>query len=235
MYSQGGLLSHLKQNKWCAEQHSNSFLVGADDVRRTADQYLSYTTLASYSNKRQKQNCSIPTQGFFSAREEVDGSDDDNPFNTMEEEVDDIEDGGGRSIILQNDPLSLTTTTILNDFKSYVNYAINSYEDFTDAENIAIELLYTLRQTKASLGTYQEIMKWHLGIMRRTPGVKGNFGNNTIINRNKLYTELFRRYNMFDDCLNIIQEIKLPFSLATARIVMNSASWCIQSLLTIHV
>jgi translation initiation factor 2B subunit (eIF-2B alpha/beta/delta family) len=57
--------------------------------------------------------------------------------------------------------------TILNDFKSYVNYAINSYEDFTDAENNAIELLYTLRQTKASLGTYQEIMKWHLSIMRR--------------------------------------------------------------------
>jgi hypothetical protein len=37
---------------------------------------------------------------------------------------------------------------------------------------------------------------------------------------------------MFDDCLNIIQEIKLPFSLATARIVTNSASWCIHSLLT---
>jgi translation initiation factor 2B subunit (eIF-2B alpha/beta/delta family) len=59
--------------------------------------------------------------------------------------------------------------TILNDFKSYVNYAINSYKDFTDAENNAIELLYTLRQTKASLGTYQEIMKWHLSIMRRIP------------------------------------------------------------------
>jgi hypothetical protein len=37
---------------------------------------------------------------------------------------------------------------------------------------------------------------------------------------------------MFDDCLSIIQEMKLPFSLATARIVTNSASWCIQSLLT---
>jgi hypothetical protein len=37
---------------------------------------------------------------------------------------------------------------------------------------------------------------------------------------------------MFDDCLNIIQEIKLPFSLATAWIVTNSASWCIQLLLT---
>jgi hypothetical protein len=55
--------------------------------------------------------------------------------------------------------------------KSYVNYSINSYKDFTDAENNAIELLYTLCQTKASLGTYyQEIMKWHLSIMRRTPG-----------------------------------------------------------------
>jgi hypothetical protein len=235
IYSQGGLLSHLKQNKGCAQQHSSSsaFHGGADDVHRTADQYLSYTTLASYSNKQQKQNRSIPRQGFFSARDEEDGSDNDNPFNMMEEEEDDDEDGGGGSSILQNeDPPSSTTMTILNDFKSYVNYAINSYEDFTNAENNAIELLYTLRQTKVSLGTYQEIMKWHLSIMRRTPGVKGNFGNNTIINRNKLYTELFRRYNMFDNCLNIIQEIKLPFSLATARIVTNSTSWCIQSLLT---
>jgi hypothetical protein len=151
----------------------------------------------------------------------------------MEEEEDDNEDGGGGSSILPNeDPLSSTTMTILNDFKSDVNYAINCYEDFTYAENNTIELLYTFRQTKASLGTYQEIMKWHLSIMRRTTGVKGNFGNNTIINGNKLYTELFWRYNMFDNCLNIIQEIKLPFSLATARIVTNSASWCIQSLLT---
>jgi hypothetical protein len=72
-------------------------------------------------------------------------------------------------------------------------YAIDRYEDFTDMEQNAIELLYTLWQTKASLGTLEDIMKWHLSTLRRTSHIRGNFENNIIINPNTLCTELFER------------------------------------------
>jgi hypothetical protein len=71
-YCKGILTSHLKQNKGCATKHSSSSAAhgGADDGCRTAEQYLSYMTLAPYSNKWQKQNHFIQRQGLFSARDE---------------------------------------------------------------------------------------------------------------------------------------------------------------------
>jgi hypothetical protein len=129
------------------------------------------------TNNRQNKIILSKDKVFSPRDEDNNGSIDDHPFNTTEEEEDGIEEeGGGGSFILQNDhPLSSsTTTTMVKDHKNYVSYAINSYKDFTDAEHNAIKLLYTLCQTKASLGTYQKTMKWHLSIMQRTPGgVKG--------------------------------------------------------------
>ena len=120
----------------------------------------------------------------------------------------------------------------MDDFKTYAALAINSeYDDFTDLQVSAIKLLYKLRQTKASLGTYEVIMKWHLQAVKRQ-GIRGNFSTKTIINREKLYDMLYRRYNIYNDCCSIIHHVNLPHSRAQARIVTNSVEWCLQSLLT---
>ena len=52
--------------------------------------------------------------------------------------------------------------TICANFRTYIDYAYQHLLPFTHAEASAIRLLIRLRQTKASLQTYESVMEWHL-------------------------------------------------------------------------
>jgi hypothetical protein len=56
-------------------------------------------------------------------------------------------------------------------------------------------------------------------------------GTKPMVNWNTLLKKLKKRYNMAHNT-NIIYNVTLPNSCANAKIVTNSAKWCIQSLLT---
>ena len=97
----------------------------------------------------------------------------------------DPSDGGsGTDILLQGSPnkgfntwescgdsaqnMSKPDTTILSNFKAYVGYANRNYMmGFGYNMQNAIALMRLLRQTKASLGTYESVMKWHFVASRK--------------------------------------------------------------------
>jgi hypothetical protein len=74
---------------------------------------------------------------------------------------------------------------------------------------------------------YKAVLGWHLlDVLKRQ-----QVGTKPMVNRNTLLKKLKKRYNMARNT-NIIYNVTLPNSCANAKIVTNSAKWCIQSLLT---
>lgn len=228
-HSDRGLSSHINSSKACAAKQF-SFRNSEDVGYRTADQYLNVTRIGS--TKRRKYCNTNQDNAKRSRYNDISGpnptaSDDGYDNNSTHFDVTGEED----EVSVEQYDDNCGTRKILNNYKNYAKLALDRYYTFTDTEQTAIELLHTLRQTKASLGTYEAIMKWHLRTIRRKK-IKGNFSNKTILSRHKLYMSLYERYNMFADTVNVIHEITLPYSRARAKIVTNSAEWCLQSLLT---
>jgi len=121
---------------------------------------------------------------------------------------------------------------IWGNFLDYAAHAHQYSRRFTKLELQAIELLATLRRSKACLSTYEAIMKWHLranGHLRPTE----KLGTSPYyIGREKLFKKLGIRYNVRQDEYNVVETITLPSSRAKARIIKNDTKACIQSLLT---
>ncbi len=121
--------------------------------------------------------------------------------------------------------------TIQSNFRKYVEIA-DHFVDFPKKERDALDLCRRLRQTKASLDTYEDVMEWHLRVNgqvlpHQTIGTHPDF-----ISRKKLFKKLRERYNYDATKWNIVKEITLPHSRARARIVCNDAEAVMQSLLT---
>ena len=117
--------------------------------------------------------------------------------------------------------------------KSFQDYVLKQQTtlQFTKNEVAAIQLLSTLRKTKASLNTYESVMDWHLktvGNIHPTQTVKQS---NDFISRERLFKTLRERYK-YDKMYHQVTPITLPHSKAKAQIVWNDAKECISSLLT---
>lgn len=116
------------------------------------------------------------------------------------------------------------------DFKSYCKKAANFVELQQHVKD-ALNLMRLLRQTKASLDTYDSVMEWHLkstGKMHphESLGQHANFRT-----RQSLFKDLRERYNMSEN-YNNNSKIILPCSRARVNIVWTDAKKAIQSLLT---
>ena len=88
-----------------------------------------------------------------------------------------------------------------------------------------------LRGMKASLGTYEDVMRWHLiatGLMSERDSIAKQ---PKFISRQKLFNFLKKRYNR-DQGFNMTTEIVLPLCKAKAKIIHSDAKMVIQSLLT---
>ena len=118
------------------------------------------------------------------------------------------------------------------DFADYVDWADKNLIDLTKEQQLAINLLYRLRKTNASLDTYESIMEWHLRSIGTLQNSQSLADCITYINREKLYKMLKKRYHLPDVHYNKEHEIALPHSRARVKIVWNDAQSVIQSLLT---
>ena len=78
-------------------------------------------------------------------------------------------------------------------------------------------MLITLRHTKASLDTYEEIMRWHL----HTTGSIRSLVNDQLeetkeyISGDKLFRKLRERYQITANSGQILRSVKLPHSKAS--------------------
>ena len=117
--------------------------------------------------------------------------------------------------------------------KSFQEYVLKQQYAllFTNNEVAAIKLLSTLRGTKASLNTYENIMHWHLTTVGKIRSMQTNSDSSDFIPRHKLFTKLRQRYK-YDGLYHQVTKITLPHSKAKAQIVWNDAKEVITSLLT---
>lgn len=122
---------------------------------------------------------------------------------------------------------------IRSNFKAYCLKATTQFlPNFTQNQAIAINLLNVLRNSKASLDTYEGVMKWHLqatGLLN----LHEKLGDTSqYMSRKTLFNFLRERYNMDKTKYNIPREITLPSSMTRVKIMINDAAACMQSLLS---
>jgi len=118
---------------------------------------------------------------------------------------------------------------ILNDWIAYEKRALN-YPPFDKKQLQAIKLLDILRNSKASLGTYDDVMQWHFkansDVHSHEKATSMHF-----LGRKALFDELKKRYNR-DTGYGIINEIVLPSKKNRVRMLTNDTGRVIQALLT---
>jgi len=122
---------------------------------------------------------------------------------------------------------------MVGHFRAYCVKAGQHFVPLTKVQEAAITLLAKLRETKASLKTYESMMEWHLkvtGALRPHETFK-NAGEN-YWTRQKLFTFLRKRYNMDEMYYGVVKPLTLPFARAKVQIVTNNAWACVQSLFT---
>lgn len=121
--------------------------------------------------------------------------------------------------------------TILADFNQYAGHAARNFMQFTHNERQAINLMWLLRRTKASLDTYEAMMRWHLESCKKLRPHEKLGSRPEFIGRPTLFSKLLNRYNLVGK-VNIVKQITVPSSRAKARIIKNDAKAMLQSLLT---
>ena len=118
------------------------------------------------------------------------------------------------------------------DFKAYVANAEANFAPFTKKWTKAIKLMQILRKSKASLDTYDDIMKWHF-IANNTLHKYEELGNTReFVSRKKLFKFLRVRYNMKEEYFSRTTRIMLPSSKTAIDIVWSDAAMQVQSMLT---
>ena len=124
----------------------------------------------------------------------------------------------------------LPDKSMLNDFKNYCKES-TSLVGFSHDITKAIKLMSTLRKTKASLSTYDDVMVWHLKASGVLHDHETGRTNSQFISRNKLFEHLRKRCNR-DKKWNQVSKLTLPSSKAAVNIVWTDAKDVITSLLT---
>ena len=145
-------------------------------------------------------------------------NDDDNlAFSADEDSAneDDIPDQQ-QQVMLQQQHLML-------QFREYSEHASQKFFPFTRTEVTAIKCLSVLRKTSASLGTYKDIMEWHL---KETGALEENetVGHTpAYISQKRVYDKLRIRYNIQPEYYGVIKTLELPSSHTRVDIVTNHA------------
>ena len=85
---------------------------------------------------------------------------------------------------------------LMLQFREYTDRANREFVPLTRTQITAIKCLSVLRKTSASLGTYKDVMEWHL---KETGALKQNetVGNTPAYkSQKKVYEDLRKRYNI---------------------------------------
>ena len=206
-----------------ALQHAK--LMGQHDLK----QGLMAAQLGAMAQNSMAKNATA--EGYATARE----YDSDGPLIQFPEEnyeaLDDDESQNEDEDAVIVPPNNLPPlTTIRDDWNKYCQKAQKNVF-FQKDRRAALELMLKLRQTKASLETYNTIMEWHLKTIGALHYHEKVGGKKHFLSRYKLFKYLRKRYNM-DENYNNVSKIVLPASKAKVNIVWTDAEKVIQSLLT---
>ena len=156
------------------------------------------------------------------------GEDDDNFYDS---DNDNGVNNYGNAGLVDNE-LEARRQRINTDFKDYVAFAKQHVCCFTYNQHTALKLMTILRKSKASLDTYDDIMRWHF-VSNETLKEHEKLNNTgRFISRAKLFKMLRKRYNMNKPYFSQTSRIMLPSSKTAINIVWSDAAMQVQSLLT---
>lgn len=228
-----GLTSHIQQTAGCAAKDLGTLLPPSFEVATGSDSLAFqpvFTAIGTTSRKRQatKQKSRIRNDKSSNPEEEVDDFGVINDDN--EDQSEKYEGDEGQEDYDLNPVAGRPDSSILESFQDYVEQSLQNTRQFLDNEVKTIELMGILRESKASLRTYEEIMRWHYLVTGQLKRHEGMGKVHDFISRKKIFQSLEQRYN-YKDKLGIIDTITLPSSNARAKIVRNDFKYCLWSLL----
>ena len=113
-------------------------------------------------------------------------------------------------------------TEILEDFKEYCAWAAQNTGPLSLELEAGIQLMALLIKQRAPLNLYNKIFKWHVNNLKAT----------THTPKNKLLTELKKRYNMTNKGPKVIRNFELPYSGSIIDLVVQDFKQQVQSLLS---
>jgi hypothetical protein len=93
-----------------------------------------------------------------------------------------------------DNPMEGPISIILGDFKTYVQNARNQWVPFRPWLQSTLELLYILRKSNTSLVLYDRVMAWHVRQLSIS-----QLCHDSILKREKVFSSLFKWYNMLDN------------------------------------
>ncbi len=172
---------------------------------------------------------------FDADSDESSMEDDDLVFGDDEEEDDyynEEEDSEEDEDSVQNEDEPVPDTEILDNFREYVENAQKNYVPFPKEWKDALDLMFALRQSRASLDTYDTIMEWHLRATGKLHPHQKKSETPAFISREILFKKLRERYNMPLKSYSLQRTITLPSSKASANLVVNDVKMVMQHLLT---
>ena len=141
-----------------------------------------------------------------------------------------VYDSENEVVVAENGETSANMNIMYQNFQDYTKRANDLVP--LDQQKIltAISLMQLLRRTKASLDTYEEMMRWHLLSQNLLHPRDSLAKSPHFVSRNSIYKMLKNRYNR-DKGFGIKTEIVLPGSKARAKMITNDAVMVIQQLL----
>ena len=234
--SKGGLAQHVARNATCKEKELAS--LSGQRIRPHISHEFSMLTTVSRGKRRDNilalQQQKYGSQGKTSTDHVTthgSGShynNEDVDFGVAWQDPDESDDAVQGSKEGHGDG---PDESILSDFLQYERHATRNYHSFCAKEKNAIELMSLLRRGKASLDTYDAMMKWHLRASNKLRDHEALANHPEYLGREVIINRLLDRYNLKNK-VNIVKEITLPSSRARAKIITNDARTCLSSLLT---
>jgi len=225
--SKAGLRLHLTKSIACVAEQRR-LKQAKNTGHKFAQEYMQLGTIAGKRKDRADRLC-YPVHTAV----DLDKLDAQQGYSGDEEELSYPEDGYDLDADDDEsmDDIGQPNIQMLMDFRQYARqFYGTSAVNISHKERDAIRLLFLLRQTKAALTLYEEVMKWHF-MCNGLPSRQSLGSVRAYVPRAKLFKMLSCRYNLYNK-VSLIENIVLPSSRARARIVKNDAVAMMQSLLT---
>ena len=122
-------------------------------------------------------------------------------------------------------------TWIREQFKQYCRYMSTNHLDLDAAEGAAVRLMSLLKDKKAPLNAYKDLMEWHIREKGEIRGYQSINEASTYKNRKAMLRKLTQRYN-FANKFPYKKKVKLPVSGTVIHQTLHYAPAVIQQLLT---
>ena len=226
------VFKYVPVNASNSQQKSDQLLAknGSTYVNSSPSKHQMASALDPVDAKRQRMAMNSAETAITTQQIAANGNSSDNDSESGSNDdstADDFGSAGG-----DDEETVQMDTSMLEALNNYIALRRSSSVQLTQSQMSSIRLLLRLRNTKASLNTYDSVMTWHLEDTgkKRVDETLGQCKD--FISRHKVYKALNSRYSFSQDCGYELHSVKLPHSNTSVDIVRYNAKAAIMSLLT---